>query len=87
VELIGNSHILAMDLIVAGFPCQGCSCASSQARGLNDLKTHLFVESRLSTPYHSLGTRVVEVTAGRLLRMLAQLFTLLTVYAGTLTKS
>jgi hypothetical protein len=34
VELIGNSHILAMekpDLIVAGFPCQGFSCASGQA--------------------------------------------------------
>jgi site-specific DNA-cytosine methylase len=31
VELIGNSHILAMekpDLVVAGFPCQGFSRAS-----------------------------------------------------------
>jgi site-specific DNA-cytosine methylase len=39
VELTGNSHILAMekpDLIVAGFPCQGFSRASGQARGLTD---------------------------------------------------
>ena len=47
VELIGNSHILAMekpDLVVAGFPCQGFSRASGKARGLNDPRTHLFVE-------------------------------------------
>jgi hypothetical protein len=34
VELIGNSHVLAMekpDLIVAGFPCQGFSRVSGQA--------------------------------------------------------
>src|SRR6476620_6241159 len=47
VELIGNSHILAMekpDLVVAGFPYQGFSRASGKARGLNDLRTRLFVE-------------------------------------------
>jgi site-specific DNA-cytosine methylase len=44
VELIGNSHVLAMekpDLIVAGFPCQGFSCASGQAQGLADPRTCL----------------------------------------------
>jgi site-specific DNA-cytosine methylase len=48
VELIGNSHVLAMekpDLIVAGFPCQGYSHASSQARGLADPRTRLFLET------------------------------------------
>jgi hypothetical protein len=46
VELIGNSHILAMekpDLVVAGFPCQGFSRASG--RGLADPRTHLFTET------------------------------------------
>jgi hypothetical protein len=45
VELIGNSHILAMDkpdLVVAGFPCQKFSRALGQARGLADPRTHLF---------------------------------------------
>jgi site-specific DNA-cytosine methylase len=48
VELIGNSHVLAMekpDLIVAGFPCQGFSRASGQARGLADPRTHLLTEA------------------------------------------
>jgi hypothetical protein len=48
MELIENSHILAMekpDLIVAGFPCQGFSRASGQARGLADPRTHLFTEA------------------------------------------
>jgi hypothetical protein len=48
VELIGNSHVLAMegpDLIVAGFPCQGFSHASGQARGLADPRTHLLTEA------------------------------------------
>jgi hypothetical protein len=48
VELIGNSHVLTMkkpDLIVAGFPCQGFSCASGQARGLADPRTHLLTEA------------------------------------------
>jgi hypothetical protein len=48
VELIGNSHVLAMekpDLIVAGFPCQGFSRASGQARGVADPRTHLFMEA------------------------------------------
>jgi hypothetical protein len=48
VELIGNSHISAKekpDLIVAGFPCQGFSRASGQARGLADPRTHLFTEA------------------------------------------
>jgi hypothetical protein len=43
VELIGNSHVLAMekpDLIVAGFPCQGFSRESGQARGLADPRAH-----------------------------------------------
>jgi hypothetical protein len=47
VELIGNSHVLAMekpDLIVAGFLCQGFSRASGQARGLADPRTHLLTE-------------------------------------------
>jgi hypothetical protein len=48
VQLIGNSHVLAMgkpDLIVAGFPCQGFSRASGQARGLADPRTHLLTEA------------------------------------------
>jgi hypothetical protein len=48
VELIGNFHMLAMekpDLIVAGFPCQGFSRASGQARGLADPRTRLFLET------------------------------------------
>jgi hypothetical protein len=48
VELIGNSHVLAMekpDLIVAGFPCQGFSRASGRARGLADPRTHLLTEA------------------------------------------
>jgi hypothetical protein len=48
VELIGNSHVLAMeqpDLIVEGFPCQGFYRASRQARGLADPKTHLLMEA------------------------------------------
>jgi hypothetical protein len=48
VELIGNSHVLAMekpDLTVAGFPCQGFSRASGQARGLADPRTHLLTEA------------------------------------------
>jgi site-specific DNA-cytosine methylase len=48
VELIGNSHALAMekpDLIVAGFPCQGFSRASGQARGLADPRTRLFLKT------------------------------------------
>jgi hypothetical protein len=47
VELTGNSHTLATekpDLIVAGFPCQGFSRDSRQARGLVDPRTHLFTE-------------------------------------------
>jgi site-specific DNA-cytosine methylase len=48
VQLIGNSHVLAMekpDLIVAGFRYQGFSRASGQARGLADPVTHLFLET------------------------------------------
>jgi hypothetical protein len=48
VELIGNSHVLAVekpDLIVAGFPCQEFSRASGQARGLADPRTRLFLET------------------------------------------
>jgi site-specific DNA-cytosine methylase len=48
VELIGNSHVLAMekpDLIVAGFPCEGFFRASEQARGLADPRTHLLTEA------------------------------------------
>jgi site-specific DNA-cytosine methylase len=48
VELIENSHVLAMekpDLIVAGFPCQGFSRASGQTRGLADPRTHLITEA------------------------------------------
>jgi hypothetical protein len=48
VELIENSHVSAMekpDLFVAGFPCQGFSRASGQARGLADPRTHLLTEA------------------------------------------
>jgi site-specific DNA-cytosine methylase len=34
------------DSIVAGFPCQGFSRASRQARGLADPRTHLFTEAQ-----------------------------------------
>jgi hypothetical protein len=47
VELIGNSHVLAMEkpnLIVADLPCQGFSRALEQARGLADPRTHLLTE-------------------------------------------
>jgi hypothetical protein len=48
VELIENSHVLAMekpDLIVALYPCQGFSRVSGQARGLADPQTRLFLET------------------------------------------
>jgi site-specific DNA-cytosine methylase len=48
VELIENSHVLAIEkpsLIVAGFPCQGFSRTSGQARGLVDPRTHLLTEA------------------------------------------
>jgi hypothetical protein len=48
VELIGNSHVLAMekpDLSVAGFPYQGFSRASGHAYGLADPRTHLLTEA------------------------------------------
>jgi hypothetical protein len=86
VELIGNSRVLAMekpDLIVAGFPCHGFSRASGQARGLADPRTHLLTEA-LRVIHLFIG--VVGIVDGSL-RTLMQLITLLTVYAGTLTKS
>jgi hypothetical protein len=48
VELIENSHVLAMEkpnLIVAGFPCQGFSRASGLARDLTNPRTHLLTEA------------------------------------------
>jgi hypothetical protein len=86
VELIGNLHILAMekpDLVVAGFPCQGFSRASGQARGLADPRTHLFTETlRIIHLIH----RRRGIADGSL-RTSMRLITLLTMYAGTLTKS
>jgi hypothetical protein len=51
VELIGNSHYLAMkkpDFIVAGFPCQGFSCASGQSRGLGVVSKHISGGSQIA---------------------------------------
>lgn len=60
-----NSHVLAVekpDLVVAGFPYQGFSRASGQARGLANPRTHQFTEAlRVMSPFDSSTSRSLWV--------------------------